>query len=152
MRLESKSLTRVSISASRCILSLCLVLSCLDVIKDYYLSLSPRLRVPVSSLVCAPWQYHAFTSTSSSMGGSGEEMEALLMVWASNCGQAAWAFPSLSLLPFSQYVSISTFPCQRKTDYINKVVSRSVRSFKWNHYPCVMLKLRVWMLCSGSSW
>ncbi len=25
-------------------------------IKDYYLSLSPRLRVPVSSLVCAPWQ------------------------------------------------------------------------------------------------
>ncbi len=24
-------------------------------IKDYYLSLSPRLRVPVSSLVCAPW-------------------------------------------------------------------------------------------------
>ncbi len=26
-------------------------------IKDYYLSLSPRLRVPVSSLVCAPWQY-----------------------------------------------------------------------------------------------
>ncbi len=33
---------------SRCILSLCLVLSCLDVfIKDYYLSLSPRLRVLV---------------------------------------------------------------------------------------------------------
>ncbi len=32
----------------RCILSLCLVLSCLDVfIKDYYLSLSPRLRVLV---------------------------------------------------------------------------------------------------------
>ncbi len=24
--------------------------------KEYYLSLSPRLRVPVSSLVCAPWQ------------------------------------------------------------------------------------------------
>ncbi len=35
--------------------SSCLVLPwCL--IKDYYLSLSPRLRVPVSSLVCAPWQ------------------------------------------------------------------------------------------------
>ncbi len=33
---------------SRCILSLSLVLSCLDVlIKDYYLSLHPRLRVPV---------------------------------------------------------------------------------------------------------
>ncbi len=32
---------------SRCILSLCLVLSCLVVIKDYYLSLRPRLRVPV---------------------------------------------------------------------------------------------------------
>ncbi len=32
---------------SRCILSLCLVLSCLDVIKDYYLSLRPRLRVLV---------------------------------------------------------------------------------------------------------
>ncbi len=32
---------------SRCILSLCLVLSCLVVIKDYYLSLHPRLRVPV---------------------------------------------------------------------------------------------------------
>ncbi len=41
---------------SRCILSLSFVLSCLDDIKDYYLSLSPRLRVPVSSLVCAPWQ------------------------------------------------------------------------------------------------
>ncbi len=27
---------------------------CLVNIKDYYLSLSPRLRVPVSSLVCAP--------------------------------------------------------------------------------------------------
>ncbi len=32
---------------SRCILSLSPALSCLDVIKDYYLSLSPRLRVPV---------------------------------------------------------------------------------------------------------
>ncbi len=33
---------------SRCILSLCLVLSYLDVlIKDYYLSLCPRLRVLV---------------------------------------------------------------------------------------------------------
>ncbi len=32
---------------SRCILSLCLVLSCLVIIKDYYLSLRPRLRVPV---------------------------------------------------------------------------------------------------------
>ncbi len=32
---------------SRCILSLCLVLSCLDVIKYYYLSLRPRLRVLV---------------------------------------------------------------------------------------------------------
>ncbi len=39
---------------SRCILSLCLVLSCLDVlIKDYYLSLYPCLRVPVPpSCVC----------------------------------------------------------------------------------------------------
>ncbi len=27
---------------------------CLVNIKDYYLSLSPRLRAPVSSLVCAP--------------------------------------------------------------------------------------------------
>ncbi len=35
---------------SRCILSLCLVLSCLVVIKDYYLSLCPRLRVPVPPL------------------------------------------------------------------------------------------------------
>ncbi len=34
---------------SRCILSLCLILSCLVIIKDYYLSLRPRLRVPVSS-------------------------------------------------------------------------------------------------------
>ncbi len=34
----------------------CPTMSCLDVIKNYYLSLSPRLRVPVSSLVCAPWQ------------------------------------------------------------------------------------------------
>ncbi len=34
---------------SQCILSLCLVLSCLVIIKDYYLSLRPRLRVPVSS-------------------------------------------------------------------------------------------------------
>ncbi len=33
-------------------------LSYLDVIKDYYLSLSPRLHVPVSSLVCAPWHGH----------------------------------------------------------------------------------------------
>ncbi len=30
---------------------------CLVLIKDYYLSLRPRLRVPVSSLLCAPWQY-----------------------------------------------------------------------------------------------
>ncbi len=28
---------------------------CLVLIKDYYLSLRPRLRVPVSSLLCAPW-------------------------------------------------------------------------------------------------
>ncbi len=36
-----------------------LALPCLALfvkIKDYYLSLSPRLRVPVSSLLCAPWQ------------------------------------------------------------------------------------------------
>ncbi len=39
---------------SRCILSVSPALSCLDVIKDYYLSLSPRLRVPCSSLLCAP--------------------------------------------------------------------------------------------------
>ncbi len=32
---------------SRCILSLCLVLSCLDVIKYYYLRLRPRLHVLV---------------------------------------------------------------------------------------------------------
>ncbi len=32
---------------SRCILSVSLALSCLDVIKYYYLSLYPRLRVPV---------------------------------------------------------------------------------------------------------
>ncbi len=38
----------------RCILSVSLALSFLVNIKDYYLSLSPRLRVPVSSLVCAP--------------------------------------------------------------------------------------------------
>ncbi len=31
-------------------------LPCLVNIKDYYLSLSHRLCVPVSSLVCAPWQ------------------------------------------------------------------------------------------------
>ncbi len=37
-----------------CILSVSLALSCIVNIKDYYLSLSPRLRVPVSSLVCAP--------------------------------------------------------------------------------------------------
>ncbi len=40
----------------------CLVLPCsaLLSIKYYYLSLSPRLRVPVSSLVCAPWHQQAF--------------------------------------------------------------------------------------------
>ncbi len=31
-------------------------LPCLAFIKDYYLSLHPRLLVPVSSLLCAPWQ------------------------------------------------------------------------------------------------
>ncbi len=30
---------------------------CLVLIKDCYLSLRPRLRVPVSSLLCAPWQF-----------------------------------------------------------------------------------------------
>ncbi len=34
---------------SRCFLSVSLVLSCLVLIKDYYLSLRPRLRVPASS-------------------------------------------------------------------------------------------------------
>lgn len=46
------------------------------------------------------------TSPSSSPVSSGPEMVALLiallMVWVSNWGHAAWAFPSLSLLPFSQ--------------------------------------------------
>ncbi len=41
---------------SRCFLSVSLALSCLVLIKDCYLSLRPRLRVPVSSLLCAPWQ------------------------------------------------------------------------------------------------
>ncbi len=34
---------------SRCFLSVSLVVSCLVLIKDYYLSLRPRLRVPASS-------------------------------------------------------------------------------------------------------
>lgn len=47
-----------------------------------------------------------FTSPSSSSVVSGPVMlallMALLMVWVSNCGHAACAFPSLSLFPFSQ--------------------------------------------------
>ncbi len=36
---------------------------CLVLIKDCYLSLRPRLRVPVSSLLCAPWHMHRKPST-----------------------------------------------------------------------------------------
>ncbi len=40
-------------------LSVYLALSYLDVvIKDYYFEVSPRLRVPRFSLLCAPWQLH----------------------------------------------------------------------------------------------
>ncbi len=38
-------------------LCVCIALSTLDVvIKDYYFEVYPRLRVPRSSLLCAPWQ------------------------------------------------------------------------------------------------
>ncbi len=47
----------VCIALSYLDVCVCIALSYLDVvIKDYYFEVSPRLRVPRFSLLCAPWQ------------------------------------------------------------------------------------------------